>query len=128
MVSGTEGKSRTGYFVLVSWIYALSYVVCTTRRPFINWSASSDPSSSKSLKAEEPQQVFIGIFPASHIHRRDELPDAEGRLALVAHEFAQGKRPPPSIIDDRESRKSFKLGPPPDQAASSRACLSRSSA
>jgi dedicator of cytokinesis protein 3 len=34
---------------------------------------------------EEPQQVFIGIFPASHIHMRDELSDAEGRLADVAN-------------------------------------------
>ena len=95
------------------------YVVCTTRRPAVVWNAVD-----AGTKLEEAQQVFIGIFPASHIHRRDELPDAEGRLALVAQEFAQGKRPPPSILDDRESRKSFKLGPPPDQAGSSRAGLS----
>ena len=32
------------------------------------------------MKIEEPQQVFIGIFPASHVYIRDELSDAEGRL------------------------------------------------
>lgn len=42
----------------------------------------SDPSTSTKapLRADEPQQVFIGIFPASHIYARDELSDAEGRL------------------------------------------------
>jgi dedicator of cytokinesis protein 3 len=46
------------------------------------WSNNSDPSTSTKapLRTEEPQQVFIGIFPASHIHARDELSDAEGRL------------------------------------------------
>ena len=56
------------------------YVVCTARRPPpLTW---SDPSTSTKapLRADEPQQVFIGIFPASHIHARDELSDAEGRL------------------------------------------------
>lgn len=33
---------------------------------------------------DEPQQVFIGIFPASHIHVRDELSDDEGRLAEIS--------------------------------------------
>lgn len=54
--------------------------MCTARRPPpLTW---SDPSiSSKApLRADEPQQVFIGIFPASHIYARDELSDAEGRL------------------------------------------------
>jgi len=54
--------------------------VCTARRPPpLTW---SDPSTSTKapLRADEPQQVFIGIFPASHIHARDELSDAEGRL------------------------------------------------
>ena len=114
---------------------SLSYVVCTTRRPFINWSASSDPSSSKSLKAEEPQQVFIGIFPESHIHMRDELSDAEGRLAQVISQ-ANGStkdllfkremgvlREEDDEDGERPSRKSFRLGPRPDQGNSSRAGL-----
>jgi dedicator of cytokinesis protein 3 len=53
--------------------------VCTARRPPAL--TCSDPSTStRALRADEPQQVFIGIFPASHIHARDELSDAEGRL------------------------------------------------
>ena len=36
---------------------------------------------------DEAQQVFIGIFPASHIFVRDELSDAEGRLADIAAMF-----------------------------------------
>ncbi|RDB25377.1 Dedicator of cytokinesis protein 3 [Hypsizygus marmoreus] len=73
----------------VEGVWYRGYVVCTTRRPPVTW-ALYDPSSSSSIKAppkvEEPQQVFIGIFPASHIFVRDQLSDAEGRL----HEFALG--------------------------------------
>ncbi|KAF9451260.1 hypothetical protein P691DRAFT_796987 [Macrolepiota fuliginosa MF-IS2] len=61
------------------------YVVCTTRRPPVAW---SDSSASRPSKLEEPQQVFIGIFPASHIFVRDELPDAEGRLPELAHSLS----------------------------------------
>ena len=84
-------------------------------------------------KVEEPQQVFIGTYPASHIHVRDELPDAEGRLAEMAAAFSNGgsidnvaawnkDRIASSLMESlREedvehdgvaSRKSFKLGPP----------------
>ncbi|KAF9529304.1 cytoplasmic protein [Crepidotus variabilis] len=137
------------------------YVVCTTRRPPVTWSLSDSTSSSTqvkpSFKAEETQQVFIGIFPASHIFIRDELADAEGRLQDLArslqggssmngsaHSGVYGRSSPAdapafwgkdkgSIMDTvREeeedhdlyhARKSFKLGPPPDQANSSRAAL-----
>ncbi|KAG6908384.1 hypothetical protein DXG01_004813 [Tephrocybe rancida] len=136
------------------------YVVCTTRRPPVTW-ALHDPSSSTSVKApakvEEPQQVFIGIFPASHIVIRDELSDAEGRLqdlastlgsptnGLNGHASPNGhgslasdtlswRKGGSSIgmdtlkeededVDPYASRKSFRLGPPPDQANSSRAGL-----
>ena len=118
---------------------SFSYVVCTTRRPPVSWNVSSDPSSSRGPRLEEPQQVFIGIFPGSHIFIREELPDAEGSLADVAAAFQNGTRitsadgPKPRTPggprrDDEEEdpsamRKSFKLGPPPDQANSSRAGL-----
>ncbi|KAF8160994.1 hypothetical protein B0H34DRAFT_746533 [Crassisporium funariophilum] len=138
------------------------YVVCTTRRPPVTWSLS-DPSSSTSIikpsvKAEETQQVFIGIFPASHIFVRDELADAEGRLPDLArtlqggpgsngssHGAVHGRSSPGDALyywnkdkssigmdtvreeeeeaDIYAARKSFKLGPPPDQANSSRAAL-----
>ncbi|KAL5528219.1 DCK1 [Sanghuangporus sanghuang] len=113
-------------------VWYRGYVVCTTRRPPINWAACSDPSSSKALKVAEPQQVFIGIFPASHIHVRDELSDAEGRLAdvasLVNGARERGREMEPLKEEDEEaeqapSRKSFRLGPPPDQANLSRAGL-----
>lgn len=136
------------------------YVVCTTRRPPVTW-ALYDPSSSSSIKTakkvEEPQQVFIGIFPASHIFVRDELSDAEGRLHDLASSLgvpnnglngfgsAHGHgstisdalswtksgssigmdtlREEDEDTDMYASRKSFRLGPPPDQANSSRAGL-----
>lgn len=133
-------------------------MVCTTRRPPVTWALSGESSSIAKAppKSEEPQQVFIGIFPASHIYIRDELSDAEGRLPNLAsslngssvngsHYTNHGSN---SSIDtmaqwNREkngagmgtlkeededfdtlasaSRKSFRLGPPPDQASFSRA-------
>ena len=112
-----------------------SYVVCTSRRPPINWSA--DPSTSKAAtKTEELQQVFIGIFPASHIYVRDELADPQGRLAEVATRLngtsstSNTQTPPqdpPAREEDPEqwsmARKSFKVGPRPDQATTSRSAL-----
>ncbi|KAF8894918.1 cytoplasmic protein [Gymnopilus junonius] len=141
----------------VEGVWYRGYVLCTTLRPPVTWSLS-DPSSSTSLarptvKAEETQQVFIGIFPESHIFFRDELADAEGRLPDLARSLQNGNSPgmlagrmspgdalgnwnrdKASIgmdtvreededIDAYMSRKSFKLGPPPDQANSSRAAL-----
>ncbi|KAH8119460.1 cytoplasmic protein [Phellopilus nigrolimitatus] len=128
-----KGKESDG-------VWYRGYVVCTTRRPHVNWTSSADPSSSKASKAEEPQQVFIGIFPASHIHVRDELSDAEGRLADVASQVNGNKDPylpwnkekgreMETLKEEEEDpeqgpgRKSFRLGPPPDQANSSRAGL-----
>ncbi len=117
---------------------SVSYVVCTTRRPPVSWNAPSDPSSSRGPRLEEPQQVFIGIFPGSHIFIREELPDAEGSLADVAAAFQNGihrradgstKSRAPGLRGEEEEedlmamRKSFKLAPPPDQANSSRAGL-----
>jgi dedicator of cytokinesis protein 3 len=111
----------------------------------VTWTLSADPSSSRvPAKVEEPQQVFIGIFPASHIHVRDELSDAEGRLPDVAaalnigangstaanEAYTSGKDRLVSmdVSKDEDSdsdvpRKAFKLGPRPDQANSSRAAL-----
>jgi len=110
-----------------------SYVVCTTRRPPVAWNGTSDPSSSRGPRLEEPQQVFIGIFPGSHIYIREELPDAEGSLADVAAAFQNDSRltvadahkpkTPASREMEEEDRKSFRLGPPPEQANSSRAGL-----
>jgi dedicator of cytokinesis protein 3 len=153
-----DGCWYRGYVVLLSFsLYTYlnlrcSYVVCTIRRPPVTWSLS-DPSSSTSIvkpsvKAEETQQVFIGIFPASHIFVRDELADAEGRLPELARS-AQGGihgrnspgdalaywnkdkasigmdtvREEDEEVDPYMSRKSFKFGPPPDQVNSSRAAF-----
>ncbi|KAJ8488189.1 hypothetical protein ONZ45_g14041 [Pleurotus djamor] len=127
------------------------YVVCTSRRPPVAWSSSSDPSAviKASPKAEE-QQVFIGIFPASFIYVRDQLADAEGRLHDLAASWLSANALPREsslIVDgiddqwkdkpngtshepaDDESalvsikKSSFKLAPPPEQANSSRAGL-----
>ncbi|KAF7376035.1 hypothetical protein MSAN_00018300 [Mycena sanguinolenta] len=72
----------------VEGVWYRGYVVCTTRRPPVTWALASDPSSSgvvkPPVKTEEPYQVFIGIFPASHIYVRDEFSDAEGRLPDLA--------------------------------------------
>ncbi|KNZ80427.1 Dedicator of cytokinesis protein 3 [Termitomyces sp. J132] len=109
----------------VEGIWYRGYVVCTTRRPPVTW-ALNDPSSSKTpAKVEEPQQVFIGIFPASHIFVRDELSDAEGRLQDLASTMGNpahglnGYTSPPgpsSVLSDTFSGRK-------DQANSSRAGL-----
>jgi len=67
------------------------YVVCTTRRLPVSWSESFLTPS----KVIEPQQVSLGIFPASHIFVRDELPDAEGRLPELVHSLTTGH----SLVD-----------------------------
>ncbi|TFK18932.1 hypothetical protein FA15DRAFT_674916, partial [Coprinopsis marcescibilis] len=136
----------------VDGVWYRGYVVCPNRRPPVAW--SSDQSSAKPpVKTEEPQQVFIGIFPASHIYIRDELSDAEGRLPELARSLNGGSiggssygsnygRTSPADTyfywnKDRmdtlpelpeedavaAARKSFRLGPPPEQANSSRAGL-----
>ena len=129
------GGTRTCSMSLNSALTFNSYVVCTSRRPPINWSA--DPSTSKAAtKTEELQQVFIGIFPASHIYVRDELADPQGRLAEVATRLNTGSpnsnsqtppQDPPAKEEDLEvwsaTRKSFKVGPRPDQANTSRSAL-----
>ncbi|KAG2015952.1 cytoplasmic protein [Coprinopsis cinerea AmutBmut pab1-1] len=135
-------------------VWYRGYVVCPTKRPPVTW--ASDPSSVKPpVKTEEPQQVFIGIFPASHIYIRDELSDAEGRLPELARTLNgstgssqggnYGRVSPAETYfywnkekgsmgmdtlreEDEEdyyaaARKSFRLGPPPEQANSSRAGL-----
>ena len=112
---------------------------------------SSTSSLKPSTKVEEPQQVFIGIFPASHIFVRDELSDAEGRLPDLAsssegtdsgrNSFPSGHSHSDALPwarggsitgmdtlretdeDVYPSARSFRLGPPPDQANSSRAGL-----
>jgi dedicator of cytokinesis protein 3 len=109
----------------------------------------------KVSKADEPD-VYIGIFPASHIYIRDELPDNGGELERVAgalkdslgshgnghflsHDpYAMSPWPPSrpgtmmetlpeededDALEKMRDRKSFRLGPPPDQATSSRAGL-----
>ncbi|KAF8629268.1 hypothetical protein AX17_005847 [Amanita inopinata Kibby_2008] len=69
----------------VESVWYRGYVVTTARRPPVTWSMSdSSLGIRSSVRAEEPQQVFIGIFPASHIFIRDELADAEGRLIDIA--------------------------------------------
>ncbi|KAF8629938.1 hypothetical protein AX15_003177 [Amanita polypyramis BW_CC] len=69
----------------VEGVWYRGYVVTTTRRPSVSWSMSESAFGIRSsICAEERQQVFIGIFPASHIFMRDELADAEGRLMDIA--------------------------------------------
>ncbi|KAF8919995.1 cytoplasmic protein [Mucidula mucida] len=137
-------------------VWYRGYVVCTTRRPIVNWATSADPSAivKSPPKSEEPQQVFIGIFPASHIFIRDELADAEGRLNTayangssngIGHHrmgssstdtFSQmirerGGSSMHTLQEEDESfdsqttasRRSFRLGLPPEQANSVRAGL-----
>ncbi|KIJ67558.1 hypothetical protein HYDPIDRAFT_127628 [Hydnomerulius pinastri MD-312] len=91
----------------VEGVWYRGYVVCTARRPPpVTWTASSDPSISTKVpvKAEEPQQVFIGIFPASHIYVRDELSDAEGRL--------------PDLVTSLNSSPNPNTGPSPPNGSS----------
>lgn len=152
-MSGIEGTSSADYTFkhcdLIFFVHR--YVVCTSRRPPVIWNTSTDPSTSAAktpAKVVESQQVFIGIFPASHIFTRDKLSDAEGLLedmatlfnsthgGTVADVYAQWNRERPQgemqrddedVNADTQSvaprRSAFKLTPPPDQANSTRARL-----
>ncbi|GAW01788.1 cytoplasmic protein [Lentinula edodes] len=72
-----KGKETEG-------IWYRGYVVCTARRPPVTWALSGEASSSKSIpKIEEPQQVFIGIFPASHVLVKGNL--VQGLDVIVRH-------------------------------------------
>ena len=93
-----------------------------------------------SIRAEEPQQVFIGIFPASHIFIRDELADAEGRLMDIAATLngasnnlapvadAASQRKDKSVLgmttvreeDEESATRSTRLVLPPDNTGTTR--------
>lgn len=121
------------------------YVVCSPRHPLVTAAtAAADglptaPPSNTHAAMEEPQ-VFIGIFPASHIHIRDELADAEGRLQEIFNRLNAGLDPyslrerdgpmetlreedETGVVEIPESltRKSIKLGPRPEQGNALRA-------
>ncbi|KAI0082009.1 cytoplasmic protein [Panus rudis PR-1116 ss-1] len=127
----------------VEGIWYRGYVVCTTRRPTVTWPTAADPSSSVPAKLlpkvdETPNpQVFIGIFPASHIFVHNEGSDAEGLAEILANVNGTVQDAYPAWARDIDSfkdeddgdtgsvapRKSFKLAPTPDQSHSSRARL-----
>ncbi|THH28531.1 hypothetical protein EUX98_g5658 [Antrodiella citrinella] len=119
-------------------IWYRGYVVCTNRQPPVTWLTSSDPSSSSGKAPSETQQVFIGIFPASHIFVRDESAEAEGLTDGPTgangqpnpESFPPWARDADALRDEDEGdavslapRKSFKLAPPPDQGYSGRSRL-----
>ncbi|KIJ49358.1 hypothetical protein M422DRAFT_161378 [Sphaerobolus stellatus SS14] len=110
-----KGKETDG-------IWYRGYVVCTSRRADTNFQSSTSGSST------EQQAVYIGIFPASHVHIREEFSDEEGRLQDVASSLsvrydlhamqrsggamstvAEEDEPEPSIA----GRRSHRLAPPP---------------
>ncbi|KIO32188.1 hypothetical protein M407DRAFT_67006 [Tulasnella calospora MUT 4182] len=76
----------------VNNVWYRGYVVSSTRSSFSQ--AQHDSSGQTTLLAtlDEPQ-VFVAIFPRSHIHVRDELPDAEGTLAQVYARVKLGQDP-----------------------------------
>lgn len=125
-------------------ILPLRYVVCSPRHPLVTAAAAAAdgvpvaPPTNLHAAMEEPQ-VFIGIFPASHIHVRDELADAEGRLQEVYARLNAGLDPntgyahpmPMETLQEEDenivdlpsmlTRKSIKLGPRPEQGNALRA-------
>lgn len=65
------------------------YVVSSTKVPStssLGASSGSNPNSSRAPPPSEPS-VCLGIFPASFVHVREELDDAEGRLSHVWDEL-----------------------------------------
>ncbi|KAG8846100.1 hypothetical protein FRB96_002079 [Tulasnella sp. 330] len=78
-------------------IWYRGYVVSSTRSP-LNPSQvdATNPGGSHlpaSTGASEEPQVAIAIFPRSYVHVRDELPDAEGKLADVYRRLQEGQAP-----------------------------------
>ncbi|EPQ25943.1 uncharacterized protein PFL1_06398 [Pseudozyma flocculosa PF-1] len=92
----------------VSWYRG--YVVSTQRTATSATSASSlsdysalpgAAASAAGASVDEEPQVYVGIFPASHVHIREQLDDAELRLSSI---YAQAQelgilveRPPPPL-------------------------------
>ncbi|KAF8521278.1 cytoplasmic protein [Hysterangium stoloniferum] len=114
-----KGKEADG-------IWYRGYVVCTSRRSDTNLQCNPGP-------CPEQQEVYIGIFPASHIHVREEFSDEEGRLQDVTSaspnrfEFPHVHRSGAAMstlleeteeeIEAAMSRRSHRLGPPPGLAS-----------
>ncbi|KAF8586680.1 hypothetical protein K439DRAFT_1340268 [Ramaria rubella] len=109
----------------VDGVWYRGYVVCISRR----LDASFQPLTPG--QSNEQQAVFIGIFPASHIHVREEFSDEEGRLQDVAsnvstrvdlyssHRSGGAMDTLPEEDEDTDalsSRRSHRLGPPPGLA------------
>lgn len=124
MAYGTEGAQFAIDLHTFHLTCSTSYVVCTSRR--LDSSASPTPGQSN-----EQQAVFIGIFPASHIHVREEFSDEEGRLQDVASNLStrvdlyslhrSGGAMDTLPEEDEEAdaitaRRSHRLGPPPGLA------------
>ena len=81
------------------------YVVSTSPHPPLPPQSTSDLSAFPTTSAPastlpEEQQVSVGIFPASHVHIREELEDAERRLAELS--FASGAETPRNGTDSRQ--------------------------
>lgn len=82
-------------------VWFRGYVVSTSRTPYPTSRIESTTASFSSTmgqagstgagKAPEPS-VFLGIFPASFVHVREELDDAEGRLGATWREFEENRR------------------------------------
>lgn len=95
MRHGTEGKFlfRDGALdYSADDLLPLRYVVSSTRSTFNQSSNDQTPQGTLLDTSEEPE-VVVAIFPASHIHVRDELPDAEGKLAEIYARLKQGQDP-----------------------------------
>ncbi|KAG8964810.1 hypothetical protein FRC03_001343 [Tulasnella sp. 419] len=77
-------------------IWYRGYVVSTSKSPTVqgqlhdpmSLNGTGSAAGGGGMTAEEPQ-VSIAIFPASYVHIRDELPDAEGRLTEIYHSLQQ---------------------------------------
>ncbi len=96
-------SSRTERFSI-----SYSYVVSSTRSAF---NQTTNHEAGDILQTSEEPQVVVAIFPRSHIHVRDELPDAEGRLAgyyvqLLNERETQGRIPSGiDPLDDESSQR-----------------------
>ncbi|GAA5966995.1 hypothetical protein JCM3765_003676, partial [Sporobolomyces pararoseus] len=66
------------------------YVVSTSPNPQFFSAARNDSSPQEAALPQEPQ-VSFGIFPASHVHIREQLEENDGKLAELAAQKDKGE-------------------------------------
>lgn len=101
-LGGEKAQWTRGYVVSTSRIPTAAATLASLSQ-YSAFSSTSASESAASALLEEPQ-VYVGIFPISHIHVREHLDDAEMRLAKL---YAQSQGKDGAILATSSSASAF---------------------